>query len=160
MRDRLEIRKLIENWVVWRDAGEWDRFATVWHDDGWMMATWFQAPAHDFIARGRQAFDAGLRVLHSVGGSSIDVIGTRAVSHTKMEITQRAEVHEVEVDVRCQGRFVDAWEQREGRWGMVMRQPVYELDAMRPVDPARRLIWTRLCLTNFPRATAISPTFR
>ena len=25
--DRLAIRDLIENWVVWRDAGDWDRFA-------------------------------------------------------------------------------------------------------------------------------------
>jgi hypothetical protein len=31
--DRLAIRDLIENWVVWRDAGDWERFRTVWHDD-------------------------------------------------------------------------------------------------------------------------------
>ncbi len=29
--DRLAIRDLVENWVVWRDAGDWERFATVWH---------------------------------------------------------------------------------------------------------------------------------
>ena len=28
------IRELVENWVVWRDAGDWERFRTVWHDDG------------------------------------------------------------------------------------------------------------------------------
>jgi hypothetical protein len=39
--DRLAIRDLIENWAAWRDAGDWDRFKTVWHDDGWMSATWF-----------------------------------------------------------------------------------------------------------------------
>jgi hypothetical protein len=27
--DRQEIRELIENWVVWRDAGDWERFRTV-----------------------------------------------------------------------------------------------------------------------------------
>ncbi len=37
--DRRDIRELLENWVVWRDAGLWDRFRTVWHDDGIMMAT-------------------------------------------------------------------------------------------------------------------------
>ena len=42
--DRLAIRDLIENWAVWRDAGDWERFTTVWHDDGVMMATWFQGP--------------------------------------------------------------------------------------------------------------------
>jgi SnoaL-like domain len=32
--DRALIRDLVENWAVWRDAGHWERFATVWHDDG------------------------------------------------------------------------------------------------------------------------------
>ena len=37
--DRLLIRETIENWAVWRDAGDWARFRTVWTDDGHMMAT-------------------------------------------------------------------------------------------------------------------------
>ena len=45
MMSRLAIRELLENWVVWRDAGDWDRFRTVWHADGRMMATWFQGSA-------------------------------------------------------------------------------------------------------------------
>jgi hypothetical protein len=32
--DRLIIRELIENWAIWRDALMWDRFRTVWHEDG------------------------------------------------------------------------------------------------------------------------------
>ena len=150
MQDRFLIRELIENWVVWRDAGEWDRFATVWHDDGWMMATWFQAPAKDFIAKSRAGFGNGLKVLHLLGGSSIEVLGERAVAHTKMEILQRAEVHGVEVDVRCQGRFVDALERREGRWGLLLRQPVYELDSMRTVDPAATIALDPARLEQFP----------
>ena len=42
--DRLAIRDLVENWAVWRDAGDWERFRTVWHPDSRMMATWFQGP--------------------------------------------------------------------------------------------------------------------
>ncbi len=44
LQDRLAIRALVENWAVWRDAGDWERFATCWHEDGQMMATWCQAP--------------------------------------------------------------------------------------------------------------------
>jgi hypothetical protein len=44
MNDKLLVRELVERWAVWRDAGDWDRFATVWHPDGVMMATWFQGP--------------------------------------------------------------------------------------------------------------------
>jgi len=47
--DRQAIRELVENWVIWRDAGDWERFRTVWHPDGRMMATWFQGPAEEFI---------------------------------------------------------------------------------------------------------------
>ena len=36
------IRQLVDNWAVWRDAGDWARFRTVWHSGGVMMATWFQ----------------------------------------------------------------------------------------------------------------------
>ncbi len=57
--DRLAIREVVENWVLWRDAGDWERFATVWHEDAWMTATWFQGPAHEFIAASRAAFERG-----------------------------------------------------------------------------------------------------
>ena len=57
--DRQLIAELVQNWVVWRDAGDWERFATVWHEDGVMMATWFQGPADGFhplsAARGSSA---------------------------------------------------------------------------------------------------------
>ena len=46
---QLRIRQLVESWAVWRDAGDWERFKTVWHDDGVMMATWFQGPFEEFI---------------------------------------------------------------------------------------------------------------
>ena len=42
--DKLVIRELVENWVIYRDAGDWERFAGVWHADGWVIATWFQSP--------------------------------------------------------------------------------------------------------------------
>ena len=42
LQDELQIRRLIERWAVWRDAGDWARFRTVWHPEGVMMATWFQ----------------------------------------------------------------------------------------------------------------------
>ena len=58
---------------MWRDAGDWDRFATVWHDDGWMTATWFQGPARDFIAVSREGFDKGVSILHFLGGFTCDV---------------------------------------------------------------------------------------
>ena len=148
--DRQAIRELIENWVLWRDAGHWERFATVWHDDGWMTATWFQGPARDFIAVSRQGFERGVNILHFLGGFTCDIAGSRAVSQVKMTINQRAEVDGVLVDVVCTGRFYDFLEKRGGRWGIVRRQPIYEKDRMDPVDPGARLTLDSARLASFP----------
>lgn len=148
--DRAAIRELIERWVIWRDGGDWDRFATLWHPQGWMAATWFQAPAADFIAHSRAAWDGGLTVYHTLGGTAVDVAGDRAVAETRMQIVQRAPVHGVEADVTCLGRFWDACERVEGRWLLRLRQPIYELDWIRPVDPSVTLRRDPALLASFP----------
>ena len=151
LNDRLAIRELVENWAVWRDAGDWERFRTVWFDDGRMMATWTQGTADEFIAMSKAGWAKGVSILHFLGGQSVDVVGDRAISQTKMTISQRAEVDGVEVDVVCTGRFYDFLERREGRWGLVLRQPIYEKDRMDPVDPGRDLEARRRAARRVPR---------
>jgi hypothetical protein len=148
--ERQAVREVIENWVLWRDAGDWDRFATVWHDDGWMTATWFQGPAREFIRVSRDGFERGVSILHFLGGFTCDLAGDRAISQVKMTINQRATVDDVLVDVVCTGRFYDFLEKRQGRWGIVRRQPIYERDRMDPVDPAARLVLDPARLASFP----------
>jgi len=150
--DRALIRDLVENWVVWRDAGDWERFATVWHEEGFMMATWFQGPASEFIRVSREGFERGVSILHFLGGISIDLADSprqRAIAQTKMTISQRAEVHGVQCDVVCTGRFYDFLEKR-GEWGIVLRQPIYEKDRLDPVDPAATLALDSDTLARFP----------
>ena len=148
--ERQAIREVVEAWAVWRDAGDWERFRSCWHDDGRMMATWFQGSADDFIKVSREGFERGVSILHFLGGCSIDVTGARAIAQTKMTISQRAVVQEVDVDVVCTGRFYDFMEKRDGRWGVVLRQPIYEKDRMDPVDPAARLQLDPELLARFP----------
>jgi len=161
--DRVLIRDLVENWAIWRDAGDWERFATVWHDDGFMMATWFQGPARDFIRVSREGFERGVSILHFLGGISIDVAdeappsgvadrphGRRAIAQTKMTISQRGDVHGVTCDVLCTGRFYDFLERRDDRWGIVLRQPIYEKDRLDPIDPSAKLKLDDELLSQFP----------
>ena len=148
--DTLAIREVIENWALWRDAGDWDRFASVWHEDGWMTATWFQGPAEQFIKVSREGFERGVNILHFLGGFTCDVAGNRAISQTKMTINQRAMVDGLEVDVVCIGRFYDFLEKRNDRWAIVRRQPIYEKDRMDPVEPSRRLMLDVTVLAKFP----------
>ena len=150
MDDQQAIRQLIENWVLWRDTGQWERLATVWHPEGRMMTTWNQSSATDFIARSRQAWEKGVKVFHALGGASIEIKGHRSVAQSRMDITQRALVDGVMVDVTCRGRFWDALEKRGEKWGLMLRQPIYEIDRMTPVDPSATLNLDAQLLATFP----------
>jgi len=150
IEDRRQITELLQNWVVWRDAGDWERFRTVWHADGRMMATWTQGTGDEFIATSKEGWAKGVSILHFLGGISIDLKGDRAISQTKMTISQRAVVEGVEVDVLCTGRFYDFLEKRQGSWGIVLRQPIYEKDRMDAVTPGAVPTLDRALLEAFP----------
>jgi hypothetical protein len=155
--DRLAIIETVNNWALWRDAGDWERFRTVWHEDGWMTATWFQGPAEKFIEVSKAGFDKGVSILHFLGGTSVDLKGERAIAQTKMTISQRAAVDGVAVDVVCTGRFYDFFEKRRNKWA--------------GSPSTRKTAWTRLTRRRIlrsmqrywsasRRATATSPTCR
>ena len=153
--ERFTIREMVENWAVWRDACLWDHFEGVWHPEGEMWATWFQGSYKDFIKVSREGFAKGVRILHFLGGSSIDLAlenkpHPRAIAQTKMTISQRAMVHDVEVDVLCTGRFYDFIEKRDGEWRIVLRRLVYEKDRLDPVDPNAKLELDPKLLAEFP----------
>ena len=150
VEDHRQIRDLLENWVVWRDAGFWERFRQLWHPDGRMMATWFQGSADEFIRVSQDGWARGVSILHFLGGISIEVVGDHAISQTKMTISQRGDVEGVICDVVCAGRFYDFLERRGGRWGIVLRQPIYEKDRIDPVSPSAKLELDPALLARFP----------
>jgi len=148
--DKQIIRELVENSLIWRDARMWDRLWSVWHPDGIMMATWFQGNIAEFIEANKTGYQRGLRTLHFLGGQSIDVKGNRAISQTKTIVSQRDVLAGVLCDVFCTTRFYDFLERRNGSWGLVLRQPIYEHDRLDPVDPAAELVLDRELLGQFP----------
>lgn len=148
--DRLAIRDLIENWAVLRDARLWDEFRKVWHDDGVMQATWFQGTADEFIKVSQEGYDKGVRILHFLGGMNIEINANRAIAQTKMTISQRGPVDGVICDVVCTGRFYDFLEKRFSKWGLVLRQPIYEKDRCDPVDPGATLKLDQDILKLYP----------
>jgi SnoaL-like domain len=148
--DRQAIRELIESWAVWRDTGDWDRLRSLWHADGRMVATWFDGTADQFVAVCRQAWSKGVRSWHTLGGMIMDVSDNRAVAQTRTAIAQRSPVDGVLCDVVCTGRFYDFLEKRDGRWGLVLRQPIYEKDRIDPVDPSAHIKLEETLLSQFP----------
>ena len=154
LQDELLIRRMVERWAVWRDAGDWERFASVWHPDGVMMATWFQGPFAEFIRVTREGWTKGVSILHFLGGSVIEVAGDRAVAQTKMTISQRGMVEGEDgptlCDVVCTGRFNDCVVRHDGEWKLLHRQPIYEKDRLDPVEPSAALRLDRALLATYP----------
>ncbi|HYF42679.1 MAG TPA: nuclear transport factor 2 family protein [Ramlibacter sp.] len=154
LQDKLLIRELVERWAVWRDAGDWERFATVWHPDGVMMATWFQGPYQDFIRVTQEGWAKGVSILHFLGGSAVEVAGDRAIAQTKMTISQRGMVEgahgPVLCDVVCTGRFYDFVTRHDGHWKLLHRQPIYEKDRIDPVEPGAQLKLDAAMLASMP----------
>ena len=150
LADRIAIRDVVESWAIARDSADWDWFRAQWHDDGYMMATWFQGSKEDFIRVSAEGFDKGVNILHYTGASQSTVNGPRAISQTRMTIMQRGEVHGVLCDVTCIGRFYDFFEKRAGRWAIVLRQPIYEKDRLDPVQPGAAIEFDRELLERFP----------
>jgi len=147
---RLAITEVVNNWALWRDAGHWDRFRTVWADNGWMSATWFQGPAEEFIKVSKAGFEKGVSILHFLGGTSVDIKGQRAIASTKMTISQRGLCDGIKVDVVCTGRFYDFFEEKNGVWKIVRRQPIYEKDRMDPLDSNDKLVIDAALMAEFP----------
>ena len=150
VQDRLAIIEVVNNWALWRDTGDWERLRTLWHEDGWMSATWFQGPAAEFIAASRAGFEKGVDVTHVLGGSTVDLLGERAIAQTRMSIRQRGVLDDVPVDVVCTGRFYDFFARRNGRWAIVRRQPIYEKDRIDPVRPGAALVLDPVALARLP----------
>jgi hypothetical protein len=154
LQDELLIRQMVERWAVWRDAGHWDKFATLWHPEGVMMATWFQGPFADFIRVTQEGWAKGVSILHFLGGSAIEVAGDRAIAQTKMTISQRGMVEgesgPVLCDVVCTGRFYDFVQKHNGQWKLLHRQPIYEKDRIDPVDSSAVVKLDSQALADFP----------
>jgi hypothetical protein len=156
LQEELLVRRMVERWAVWRDAGDWDRFATVWHPDGVMMATWFQGPFADFIRVTQEGWSKGVSILHFLGGSAVEVKGERAIAQTKMTISQRGNVQGVDgaqvmCDVVCTGRFYDFVVKHEGQWKLLHRQPIYEKDRIDPLDSTAQLKLDVAKLASMPK---------
>lgn len=145
-----EIQRVLEDWVLFRDSGLFDRLLPLWHEDGRMMTTWSQVSAAEFVRMSREALGRGSRVNHALGCCHIDIVANRAIAQTKVKIAQRGEIDGITCDAVCNGRFYDLFERRLGAWKIVLRHPIYETDRIDAVEPNAPLKLDAALLASFP----------
>lgn len=153
--DHFVIQRIVDCWAIWRDARWWDRIEELWHPEGRMVTTWGGLSSSAEFARAAQSgYEAGDRMVHSNGGCTVDIVGNRAVSQTKLRIMQRSIIDGVLCDSVCIGRDYDLLEYKDGKWGFLLRQPIYERDWITPVAPDASLRVDPAVLSKFPEGYA------
>jgi hypothetical protein len=148
--ERLRIQQVLDEWVFCRDNGEWaalrDHFAVA----GRMTTNGASFTADEFVGYGRAARERGTLSHHITGPSRIRIVGTRATAETQATLRLRNRVHDVEVDVTAQVRYVDRLVLEDARWRILHRQPLYLLDRMDPVRPDAKLTLNDELLARCP----------
>ena len=151
MSDKLEIADIIQSWGFWRDQGQWEKLATTFHPESTIRVTWFNGKFTDFIAASREMRKTRRGGKHEIGGSRIEVRGTRAFAETNVKIMGRRALHGVECDSLAWARFLDFFEKR-ARWAICRREAVYEKDRIDPVVPGTAIPFEAARLARMPAA--------
>jgi SnoaL-like domain len=130
--DRTVISALVQDWVIFRDSGDWERLRAIWAPDGITTTSWFQGSADEFVERSRRAFGAPVpEALHMLGAITVDVAGKRAISQAKMTIAARGSLEGSPCEVTCWGRFYDFWSKDDALgWRLIERAGTYERDRL------------------------------
>ncbi|KAL6230899.1 hypothetical protein BDW75DRAFT_221476 [Aspergillus navahoensis] len=139
--ERMKLRELAEGWPCYRDACEWENFASIFHPGAHIYTTWSgKVLFTEFFEVSKAGMDRGAFIMHRCNGTTTDITtdGRRAVTKMKAMITQRFVLEDgVEVDVECDCRFCYFFEKVDGRWGARFVRHWYEKDKLIPVNPAR-----------------------
>jgi hypothetical protein len=147
----MAIAERIQDWVVFRDSGFWDRLRAIWGPDGLMTTTWFRGTADEFVAHNQHAWGPAVPgAVHMLGGISVDVAGVRAVSQTKMTINVRGAVQDTPCEVSCFGRFYDRWYKDGETWLLAERAVIYERDRLDVLHGAPYPAFDPVILASFP----------
>lgn len=151
--ERFKLRELAEGWPCYRDACEWENFASIFHPGAQLYTTWSGRVAYnDFIAISKSGMDKGAFIMHRCHGTTTDINpgGTRAVTKMKATITQRFTIDGAEVDAESDCRFCYFWEKVDGKWGARYVRHWYEKDKLIPVNPAKVPVLNEEKLKGYP----------
>ena len=131
MLDKACVRELVEIDRYCRDYGHFDQERALWFDDGEVFATWFKGPVDEFIEKSSRK-DKGPSA-HKIFNVPVWLYKNRAIAECLCKITFRADLGGELVDLCVYSRLHFRAEKREGRWGLVYFEGIYEQDRLDPV---------------------------
>ncbi len=144
--DKQAIRDLIYTYCRAVDRLDITLGHSIWHDDGYADygADYYQGPGKGVIDTICQHHTHLLSHSHQVTNILIEMDGALAGSEAYVSGTMRLMQNGKLMHMGVWARYLDAWEKRDGRWGLLRRVVVFDHEEIREVTPmGRELRFTR-----------------
>lgn len=164
LADRMAITDLIYRYCRSVDRLDVPLGHSIWHDDGWADygADVYQGPGKGVIDLICAQHLHTLHHSHQVSNIVIALAGDSAGSEAYCTASLRIERDGVLRQMTIWNRYIDQWEKRAGRWGLVKRLTIRDFDEVREVSEMQRHDRGRRdstdpsyeVLSRYPEATA------
>lgn len=135
LADKQAIRDLIYTYCRAVDRIDVPLGHSIWHDDGWADygADYYQGPGKAVIDTICGHHQHLLSHSHQVSNILIELHGDNAGSESYVSGTMRMERDGKLMQIGVWGRYLDSWEKRDGRWGLLRRSVVFDHQEIREV---------------------------
>ncbi|MFG3248808.1 nuclear transport factor 2 family protein [Streptomyces sp. NPDC048187] len=118
-----------------RDRGWWDQMRACYWPDSTVTLSWYRGSGPGFVDASEAMSGRGDASVHRLSPPVALIVDDRAFVETPAAIEVRTDVDGVTADLTSYTRIVHRLERREGRWGIVALDCVYERDTAHPAFP-------------------------
>lgn len=139
LADREAIRSLLFSYCRSVDRLDLPLGHSVFHEDSYADygEGVYQGPGRGAIDKICRDHLHLLNHSHQVSNILISLFGDRAGSEAYVTGTMVLERDGKQMQIFVRARYLDAWEKRDGRWGIVRREVGYDHDEIREITPVR-----------------------
>jgi len=138
---------LVERWA--RDMAQWDAMQAAFHPGAIVDISWFNGSAAEYVSRSRQSFERGVRSFHLHGPVLVNAHGDRATADVEAQILGSGNIKGIECLTQSYARIVERLERRDGKWGIVLFQSIYQMETITTANPAQRLEFDQEKLASY-----------
>lgn len=139
MTDVDEISQLVLRERQGRDRGWWEQMRAAFLPDARVHLSWFTGSGADFVTRSVAMSGRGDRSVHRMSPPVVHVRGDRAYLEAATAVEFRVDIDGTAADLISYTRLNYRLARRDGRWGVLSLDAIYERDTLTPVVPGERV---------------------
>ncbi|MGC2332192.1 MAG: nuclear transport factor 2 family protein [Candidatus Acidiferrales bacterium] len=122
-----------------RDLARWDTMRECFWPDSLVRVSWFRGSGPDFVAGSIQMARRGIPAKHRLAPILVRLAGDRAVASLHGIIDLPVTLKGVSATLSTHSRFLYRAEKRDGRWGLMGFDAIYQRDELTPDLPGQTI---------------------